>query len=330
MLALYNNDIIILYDHFLSNYYNISIDDSSRSCVKGFLNRQSLEMIVDAPRETTIFKFLNTTQGTFQSMPLSTSGDMLKCIIAAKFDHSEPSGWPMLQIKRSGNVTAMTQSEPKPSGYLNVFEYETLSADIRPGDVVHVWYNPESRGQRYLLAYVTVTESSVSKPLVYFNVSNNNTMHITPTRTVTSNKPYRTNSPTINSSTKPNMVSSVTSTTTLSVADPVTAIVGGVLGTLMVLMLLAFMIIIVFFIYKHVRNEKQFSPNTSRTANNRIHIGAFDNVTYTPDSILPTSDQGMSSNRGSEGGGTGATGRGAGAMSSSQNNPQEVSSNVYA
>ena len=335
----------------------------------GFLNRESLELIVDAPRDDTIFRSLNFTQNNniIQNMLLRGSGSMIKFVIAAKFNHTERSGWPLLQISRRDDddgfsVTTMTLLEPRPTGYLNVFEYDPLSADIQSEDVVHICI-PESSGQRYLLAYLT--DLTTSKPMVYANVSNENTVANPPSTATASNQPIcvndatqpsisttayqaantsTTNSPRsdLDSYTAPTIrslsthsESSDTSTTTLSISstkmskDTVTAIVGGVLGTLVVLMLLAFMIIIVFFIYKHVRNEKQFSPNTSRTANNRIRVDALDNATYAPDSILPTSEQRMSSDCRSEGGGTGATGSGAGAASSSQNNPQEVSSYVY-
>ena len=130
----------------------------------GFLNRESLDLIVDTPRDNTIFSSLSFTQNSIRSMPLSVSGNLIKFIIAAKFNHSDPSGWPVLQIRRRGNVTAMTRLEARPTGYLNVFEYETSPVDIQPGDVVRI-NNPESSGQRYLLAYLS--ELSVSTPLVY-------------------------------------------------------------------------------------------------------------------------------------------------------------------
>ena len=227
---------------------------------------------MDAPQDTTIFRFLNTTQGTFQSMPLSTSGHMLKCIIAAKFNHSEPSGWPILQIRRSGNVTAMTQSEPKPSGYLNVFEYETLSADIQPRDIVRIWYNPESSGQRYLLAHLTVTEASVSKPLMYANVSNNITNVSTPRDVATEgNEPV--------SSSDDTTTNIAISTTTLRFRkQPVVAITGGVFGTLVVLSLMAVLIITVVLTYRcRGKTNSSTTPSTAEV-NNTLQIHTLENI----------------------------------------------------
>ena len=275
-------------------------------------------MIVDAPRDNMISESLSFPQIDIpsESIPLNDSGSLIKFIIAAKFNHNDPSGWPILQIRRRGNVTAMTQLEPRPTGYLNVFEFEPLSADIQPGDVVCI----KSSGPRYLLAY---QREPSSKPLVYINVSNDSTVVTSPPTAIATTK----------------LVSSHTfrSTTDLSVSstetsqDPATAIVGGVLGTLVVFavfILLVVLIIIVFLIHRHKRNMKQFSPNTAgMPAHNGLD--ALDNATYAPDSILPDSDQMMLSTRGSEGDRTVATGRGAGAASSSHNNPQEVSSYVY-
>ena len=60
--------------------------------------------------------------------------------------------------------------ELRPTGYLNVFEYDSLPADVQPGDVVCVV--PQSYGQRYLLAYQTL--SNPLPPQVSVNVSTNN------------------------------------------------------------------------------------------------------------------------------------------------------------
>ena len=260
--------LYIIIISFLSKYYNVYIDESSRSCVKGFLNRQSLELIVDAPRDNTIFRFLNTTQGTFQSMPLSTSGDTLKCIIGTKFNHSDPSGWPILQIRRRGNVTAMTQLEPRPTGFLNVFEFETLSANIQPGDVVRILHNPESRGQRYLLAFVTVTESS--KPLIYVNVSNNITIVSTPRDIATEgNEPVSSNDDTT--------TNIAISTTTLR-RQPVVVITGGVFGTLVILSLMAVLIITVVLTYRcRGKTNSSTIPSTAEV-NNTLQIHTHEKI----------------------------------------------------
>ena len=129
----------------------------------GFLNRQSLYRIVDAPIDDGILHF---RQHTLLSMPLAESGHLVRFIIAAKYNHSIPSGWPALQIRRrvsndSHAVVAMTTLEPRRTGYLIVFEYN-LSAEVRSGDVVCI-HIPElvagSSEKRYLLAYVGETSS---------------------------------------------------------------------------------------------------------------------------------------------------------------------------
>ena len=58
----------------------------------------------------------------------------------------------MLQIRRididSFNVTVMTQLEQRPTGSLNVFEYELLSVDIQPGDLVRIQNIESEHGKR--------------------------------------------------------------------------------------------------------------------------------------------------------------------------------------
>ena len=64
-------------------------------------------------------------------------------------------------------MTALTCDEPKPSGYLNVFEYELIQAR----DVVHIqvpWpSSPET--SKYLLAHL-----GASQPMVYIDITNTN------------------------------------------------------------------------------------------------------------------------------------------------------------
>ena len=131
-------------------------------------------MIVDAPTDPFISTTLNVTQDflmTTQSRPLNETGCHIKFAIAAKFNHSAPSGWPVLQIRRrvgdnTFNTLVMTELEPRPTGYLNVFEYELLSGDVQSGDVVCIRAQ-SYYGQRYLLAYQT----NLFQPQVYVNVS---------------------------------------------------------------------------------------------------------------------------------------------------------------
>ena len=135
----------------------------------GFLHRDSLNLIVAAPRDSSIADSLYFPQQFVPSlsMPLNVSGQLTKFVIAAKFNHSAHSGWPILQIRRTvgndSNVTTMTTVEPTPTGYLNVFEYN-LSFNIHLGDQVRILnLQPSTTGSRYSLAYL----GNPPKPLVH-------------------------------------------------------------------------------------------------------------------------------------------------------------------
>ena len=249
---------------------------SSSSCAVGFLNRQSLNQIVDAPRDDSIHRSLRFRwQGTHLSMPLTGSGRLVRFIIAAKHDHSIPSGWPTLQVRRrvgnnSHKVVAMTTLEPRQTGYLNVFEYN-LSAEVQSGDVVCVLnHTPEpvteSSGQRYLLAYVRET----SKPMVSIEVSDNNQSITTlsmvtddcSTVSNTSPKTYGGDHVTTAAAAVTNTAVELTTTMKLSSSrrkQPVIAIVGGVLCILVVLILLTGVSTTLFVIYRHKNKSKDSS-----------------------------------------------------------------------
>ena len=85
---------------------------------------------------------------------------MLVVFIAAKFNHSAMSGWPMIQIKKNDSqLQEMNRMEPRQSGYLNVFMYELMIA-IQVGDRIRIglpWSassNNISWGSKYLLAFL--------------------------------------------------------------------------------------------------------------------------------------------------------------------------------
>ena len=151
---------------------------SDKSCAVGFLNRESLFLIVDTSSSDTghpeLEEYLMTD--TNQSMPLNKSGHLEKFVIAAKLNHDIASGWPILQImrkvgKNSTSAVDMTMSEPRPTGYLNVYEYDT-SMNVEVGDVVHIQWPAEvvrTSESRYLLAYLI--QGGTRKPLIYINVS---------------------------------------------------------------------------------------------------------------------------------------------------------------
>ena len=150
----------LVYLSIFINVMNIFIDASSQHCAMGFLKKESLRVIVDAPRDNTVyFSFpLNNTQ----SVPINESGLLVKFFIAAKFDHAIPSGWPVLQIRRrvyTNNFSYLvynTATEPRHIGYLNVFEYDVknMTFDVQRGDVIQVFWPRDTNIERhYSLAY---------------------------------------------------------------------------------------------------------------------------------------------------------------------------------
>lgn len=72
----------------------------------GFLNVQSLRMIVEAPRDLhdlTSFSFPGIPHPAM-SMPVTQFGPLRKMVIAARFDINVPIGWPELQIIRRASM----------------------------------------------------------------------------------------------------------------------------------------------------------------------------------------------------------------------------------
>ena len=101
-------------------------------------------MIIDAPRDSRVYNSLNVLLSNAQSMPISMLGLLEKFFIAAKFDHTVSSGWPVLHIRRRNNTSDAlnlvfsTTMEPRPTGYLNVFEYDVrnMAFDIQHNDII--------------------------------------------------------------------------------------------------------------------------------------------------------------------------------------------------
>ena len=98
----------------------------------GFLNEQSLRMIVRAQRNIRPTSFFFPWRALSMSMPLNQSGLLKKMIIAVKFNASAMCiGWPELQVIRNGRAYFSTNAmEPKPTGYLNVYEYDLLNRSL--------------------------------------------------------------------------------------------------------------------------------------------------------------------------------------------------------
>ena len=91
------NLLILKYSTLL--YFFLCIDDDSRSCAVGFLKRQSLLKLMIADTSTDVIDSISTSHNAvIQNRALNETGQMIKFVIAAKFNHSAPSGWPALQI----------------------------------------------------------------------------------------------------------------------------------------------------------------------------------------------------------------------------------------
>ena len=123
-------------------------------------------MIVEAPRnmyDDDSFSFPGILHQAM-SMPFTRFGALRKMVIAARFDIHVPVGWPELQIIRMANdgisniVFTTNTMEPKPIGYLNLYEYDltTTGFNIQSGDVLNISWrgNVLERNQiRFSLAY---------------------------------------------------------------------------------------------------------------------------------------------------------------------------------
>ena len=307
----------------------------------GFLDRQSLTMIVDAPTDrdqliSTPHRIV-THNCTIQSN-LSFSGrHHINFVIAAKFNRSTSSGWPVLQIKRrvpndSFNTIVMTQLEPRPTGYLNVFEYKLLSDDVQQGDVVHIV--PQSYGQqRYLLGYQTTPFHD--QPQVCVTWSNDWTrftrtrstiIHTCKHTTYTSEAFTNTSSESLNTTPKSSIIDKTSeSPTTISAKGrPVIVITGGVLGTLVIIILSVVLIIITFLICQHKKNAKRFSLNTNTGVSANVSSDALETVSI-PDNMIQAGNQMIPKPCGEGDGANIRVGTGNNLKLSHQNNPQEVS-----
>ena len=134
----------------------------------GFLKKESLQVIVDAPRDNQVYNSFGFRVANAQSMPINEMGLLVKFFIAAKFDHTIPSGWPLLQIRRRIHtndssyylsLVFSTAMEPRPTGYLNVFEYDVqnmaLNFDVQHNDRIRVYWPTDTNilRRRYSLAY---------------------------------------------------------------------------------------------------------------------------------------------------------------------------------
>lgn len=193
-----------------------------------------------------------------------------------------PSSWPVIEIWRN-NGTNWTRlvpicQEPRPSGYLNVFEYEWSVADIQVGDVIRIKV-PLTSSSKYVPAFL-----GGSQPMMHIIISNS-TDRIANSETTTTESRATSDSDIT--------VFQILNTNSEHIRPqnlPVIRIAGGVLGALILIIALAVALIIVFVIYRWKKNTKQFSPTTGTNVSANTRSGALENV-YIHDDDLPVGDQ---------------------------------------
>ncbi len=268
------------------------IDASSQHCVIGFLKNESLPVIVDAPRDSRIYNSFYFIPINIQSMPINESGVLVKFFIAAKFNHTISSGWPLLQIRRRIHTNDssyfsqvfITTMEPRPTGYLNVFEYDVqnMGFDVQHIDSIRVfWPLNTDVSRRYSLAYFRDNSNVMLSIEIDKNVSTIVTIDDSisteiqyHTETVTADGDnrdliIRTSSDTLENLTFSMIITGITdtpmisgktdapngTTITSSTNNTTTIIIGSVVCTILALMLLSIAMVIIVFTYRHHKNK---------------------------------------------------------------------------
>ena len=234
----------------------------------GFLENESLQLIVNASRDDKIHSAFEFRQNTTQSMPLKESRLLVRFLIAAKFYHTISSGWPVLQIRRTLNgdsssllTPISTKKEPRPTGYLNVFEYDMQAVrfEIQCGDSLRVYWPPEAtpNGSRYSLAYLRES----SEVMVSIEVQHHNQ-----TLTTCYDSSVSTTIPPITimgSSYSTTEIAVTTKASSNSSMKDVVTIVGSILCTIAVIILLVVLAITVFVVCRSRNHTKEFSPTAN-------------------------------------------------------------------
>ena len=109
----------------------------------GFLNEQSLGIIWNAPRlfsqDSASLHFSGIISNSIH-LPLTQSGQLRRLFIAAKFNATAHFGWPEFQIMNTTDTYNVTLAmEPRPTGYLNVYEYKlNNNFTVQFGDVLNI------------------------------------------------------------------------------------------------------------------------------------------------------------------------------------------------
>ena len=302
------------------NVMNVFIDASSQHCSMGFLKKESLQVIMDAPRDSRLDNSFIFTPKTTRSVPINESGLLVKFFIAAKFDGTIPSGWPVLQIRRrfhANNSSILVFStaamEPRPTGYLNVFEYDVQN-DVQHDDVIQVfWPRDTNVLSRYSLAYFRdssnvmlsikingSTSTPVPEPQTTMCVTEFTTQKVAisevtavmmssiidingfTSRSVSLGE-SQTTSVSLNGITDTPVVTKVPDTFQKAQTQ-VAAVIGGVLCTLALAVILLVVLTITVFVMLRRRNHtKDFLPSMASTDGPKSSAPVIDNPTYSLD-----------------------------------------------
>ena len=265
--------------------------EANSSCAVGFLNQISLGRIVDAPRDNSVHQLLNFSEdatAVLLTSPVKPGYTyLMRVTIAAKFNHAVPYGWPSLQVRRPSNNGSyvsvyVTESEPRSTGYLNVFEYD-LSDDefeLRPGEQIRLsWIIRSSNPARYSLGYYQASPMAFGVTELHQNGSVTTMSEIN--KSTCSSSHMSTAPPTDDTT----MLTTTMDAQKLKQSDETTiAIVGGVLCTMAVIILIVVLTITVFVVYRFKNHTKKFSPSTNDT----LHASVLPTRTLAPIIRNPT------------------------------------------
>ena len=255
----------------------------------GFLNEQSLRMIVDAPRNaysSSPFSFPGVPP-MVMNIPFTQSEPLRKMVITARFNVSAPVGWPELQILRNASNGAETSyvafttntTEPTPTGYLNVYEYDLTATEFitQAGDVLNISWRGDVRQRdqiRFSLAYYN-NGTSPSIPMVSIVVGEYTVTERSSTTTVAATEPLNTvKNSNNNRATNPNQGK------TKSEADKsiTTAVAIGVVSCSLLLVLFLITVVTIIYIVLRQRRKPKHSSLDSTKSDSSVSIEA--NVAY--------------------------------------------------
>ena len=221
----------------------------------GFLKNESLKLIVDAPRNCNFFNF---TLNDAQSMPISESGLLVKFFIAAKFNHTISSGWPLLQIRRiqikmNGSSDSLyfsqvfsTTMEPIPTGYLNVFEYDVqnMSFNIQQDDIIQVFWPEDTKvSRRYSLAYFRDSSN------VMLSIEINQTIFTTLDDIAAAGTPMKTGE------SDTHIITTIMSAQIEHSGNKITILIGCLITIILALMLFSIVTIIIVLTYRYHKSK---------------------------------------------------------------------------